>query len=211
MSFFNDENRKLADEIVARYPRRRSAMIPLLHLAQEQAGWITQDAMQEIASLVDSTPAEVLGTGSFYDMFKFHEVGKYVINICGTMSCQLLGADDLIHHAEERLGVKAGGTTSDGMFTLERAECQAACTEAPTLQINYRYKYRVSTTDFDRLVDQLAAGALVDEIPQHGVLARVRQSIPTDRSVGAADPADENEPPVWMISGAQLRPEGGGA
>jgi len=200
MSFFTDENRKLADEIVARYPRRRSAMIPLLHLAQEQAGWISQDAMKDIAKLVDSTPAEVLGTGSFYEMFKFHEVGKYVINICGTMSCQLLGSDDLIHHAEERLGVKAGGTTSDGMFTLERAECQAACTEAPTLQINYRHRYKVTADDFDQLVDQLAAGSLVDEIPQHGVLARVRQSIPADRSVGSVDPDDVNDAPVWMAS-----------
>ena len=137
---------------------------------------------------------------SFYEMFKFHEVGKYVINICGTMSCQLLGADDLMHHAEERLGVKAGGTTSDGMFTLERAECQAACTEAPTLQINYRHRYRMTTADFDKLVDELAAGGLVDEIPQHGVLARVRQSIPADRGVGSADPDDVSEPPVWMGS-----------
>lgn len=200
MTFFTDENRKLADEIVTRYPRRRSAMIPLLHLAQEQAGWITQDAMEEIATLVDSTPAEVFGTGSFYEMFKFHEVGKYVINICGTMSCQLLGADELLHHAEQRLGIKAGGTTSDKMFTLERAECQAACTEAPTLQVNYRHEYRMTTADFDRLVDELAAGRLSDEIPDHGVLARTRQSIPADRLVGAVDPDDVDGPPVWMPS-----------
>ena len=105
MSFFTDENRKLADEIVARYPRRRSAMIPLLHLAQEQAGWITTDAMEEIATLVDSTPAEVLGTGSFYEMFKFHPVGKYVVNVCTNISCQLLGGEELLEHAAEKLGV----------------------------------------------------------------------------------------------------------
>ncbi len=198
MSFFTDENQKLAAEIISRYPRRRSAMIPLLHLAQEQAGWITQEAMEEIAVLVDSTPAEVLGTGSFYEMFKFHEVGKYVINICGTMSCQLLGADELIQHAEERLGVRAGGTTSDKLFTLERAECQAACTEAPTLQVNYRHRYKMTIDDFDRLVDDLAAGQLSDEIPDHGVLARVRQSMPPDRTVGAVDPDDVDSPPVWL-------------
>jgi len=197
-TFFTDENRKLADEIIGRYPRRRSAMIPLLHLAQEQAGWINREAMQEIALLVDSTPAEVLGTGTFYEMFKFHEVGKYVINICGTMSCHLLGADELIHHAEQRLGIKAGATTSDKMFTLERAECQAACTEAPTLQVNYRHRYRVTPADFDKLIDDLAAGNLVDQIPHHGVLARVKQTIPADRSVGVADPDDIDEPPTWM-------------
>jgi len=197
-TFFTDENRKLADEIIGRYPRRRSAMIPLLHLAQEQAGWISQEAMQEIALLVDSTPAEVLGTGTFYEMFKFHEVGKYVINICGTMSCHLLGAEELIHHAEQRLGIKAGATTSDKMFTLERAECQAACTEAPTLQVNYRHRYRVTPADFDKLIDDLAAGTLVEQIPRHGVLARVKQIIPVDRSVGVADPDDIDGPPTWM-------------
>lgn len=197
-TFFTEENRKLADEIIGRYPRRRSAMIPLLHLAQEQAGWINQEAMREIAVLVGSTPAEVLGTGTFYEMFKFHEVGKYVINICGTMSCHLLGADELIHHAEQRLGIKVGATTSDKMFTLERAECQAACTEAPTLQVNYRHRYRMTTADFDKLVDDLAAGKLVDQIPDHGVLARVKQIIPLDRAVGVADPDDVDEPPTWM-------------
>lgn len=202
MTFFTDESRKLADEIISRYPRRRSAMIPLLHLAQEQAGWISQEAMQEIATLVGSTPAEVLGTGSFYEMFKFHEVGKYVINICGTMSCQLLGADELIHHAEQRLGVKSGGTTSDKMFTLERAECQAACTEAPTLQVNYRHRYKMTKESFDALIDDLAAGSLSDQIPPHGVLARERQSIPRDRLVGAVDPDDVDGPPLWM-GGAQ--------
>lgn len=198
MSFFTVENRRLADEIVGRYPRRRSAMIPLLHLAQEQAGWVSGPAMREIAEIVESTPAEVLGTGSFYEMFKFEEVGKYVINICGTMSCQLLGSDDLLHHAERRLGIKAGGTTSDKMFTLERAECQAACTEAPTLQVNYRYRYRVTAESFDQLIDDLAAGDLVSEIPDHGVLSRVRQSIPAEKWVGTVDPDLVDSPPSWM-------------
>ena len=84
----------------------------------------------------------MLGTCTFYEMFKMEPVGKYLVNICGTMSCALMGADELMHHAEHKLGVKAGGTTSDGLFTLEHAECQAACTEAPCLQVNYRYRFR---------------------------------------------------------------------
>ena len=198
MSFFTVDNRKLAAEIVGKYPRPRSAMIPLLHLAQEQSGWISEPAMQEIAEIVGSTTAEVLGTGSFYEMFKFEEVGRYVINICGTMSCQLLGADDLLHHAERRLGVKAGGTTSDKMFTLEKAECQAACTEAPTLQVNYRYRYHVTNESFDQLIDDLASGDLSSEIPDHGVLSRVRQSIPAEKFLGTVDPDLVDHPPVWM-------------
>lgn len=198
MSFFSEENRALAREIIDRYPKRRSAMIPLLHVAQEQAGWVTPEAMKEIAELVDTTPAEVLGTCSFYEMFKREPVGKYLVNICATMSCALAGATELMEHAEERLGVRAGGTTSDGMFTLASAECQAACTEAPCLQVNYRYRYRVDGEAFDQLVDDLAAGALDDEIPPHGVTARIRQHIPAERAVGAVPPEAVNEPPVWM-------------
>ena len=129
MTFFTDENLALAEEIIGRYPKARSAMIPLLHLAQEQEGWVTDDAMTQIGELVGTTSAEVLGTCSFYEMFKRHPVGKYVINICTTMSCALMGAGDLMKHAESRLNVKSGSTTPDGLFTLEGAECQAACTD----------------------------------------------------------------------------------
>ena len=200
MSFFTEENRSLVREIIGRYPKRRSAMIPLLHVAQEQAGWVTPEAMKEIAELVDTTPAEVLGTCSFYEMFKREPVGKYLVNICATMSCALAGATELMEHAEERLGVRAGGTTADGLFTLASAECQAACTEAPCLQVNYRYRYRVDGGAFDQLVDDLAAGALDDEIPPHGVTARTRQHIPAERAVGAVPPEAVNEPPVWMAA-----------
>lgn len=198
MSFFSEENRLLAREIIGRYPKRRSAMIPLLHVAQAQAGWVSPEAMVEIAELVDTTPAEVLGTCSFYEMFKREPVGKYLVNICATMSCALAGAAELMEHAEQRLGVRAGGTTPDGMFTLASAECQAACTEAPCLQVNYRYRYRVDAESFDQLVDDLAAGALEHEIPPHGVTARVRQRIPADRAVGAMPPDEINEEPVWL-------------
>ena len=202
MSFFTEENRALAREIIDRYPKRRSAMIPLLHVAQAQAGWVTPEAMKEIAELVETTPAEVLGTCSFYEMFKREPVGKYLVNICATMSCALAGATELMEHAEERLGVRAGGTTPDGMFTLASAECQAACTEAPCLQVNYRYRYRVDGEAFDQLVDDLATGALDDEIPPHGVTARTRQHIPAERAVGAVPPEAVDEPPVWMAVAA---------
>ena len=208
MSFFTEENRALAGEIIDRYPKRRSAMIPLLHVAQGQAGWVTPEAMTEIAELVDTTPAEVLGTCSFYEMFKREPVGKYLVNVCVTMSCALAGAVELMEHAEERLGVRAGGTTPDGMFTLASAECQAACTEAPCLQVNYRYRYRVDTEGFDRLIDDLASGSLDGEIPQHGITARVRQHIPADRAVGAVPPESVTEQPVWLAAPA---PNGAGS
>ena len=204
MSRLTDANVAIANEIIARYPRPKSALIPLLHLSQEQNGYITEAAMKHIAELVGVTPAEVLGTGSFYEMFKFEPVGKYVINICGTMSCALMGSEELLHHAEHRLGVKAGGTTADGMFTIEHAECQAACTEAPCLQVNYRYRFRMTTQQLDVLIDDLAAGKLAEEIPPHGTLARVRQHIPADRSVGAVPPEAPGQEPVWMNGKAAL-------
>jgi len=196
MKFFTEEHLELAGAIIARYPKPRSAMIPLLHLAQEQAGWITDDAMAEIAELVGTSSAEVLGTCSFYEMFKRSPVGKYVINICTTMSCALLGAGELMEHAERRLGVKAGGTTEDGMFTIEGAECQAACTEAPCLQVNYRHRYRVTSDQFDSMIEELASTN--HDVPDHGVLSRIRQHIPEDRFVGAVPPEDVVSSPAWM-------------
>ena len=110
----------------------------------------------------------------------------------------LLGAAELMHHAEETLGIKAGSTTSDGLITLQHAECQAACTEAPTLQVNYRHRYRVTPEDFDTLVDELRSGAHDADIPPHGTLARNRQQIPVDRAVGARDPEDVTDGPAWI-------------
>ena len=204
MARLSEDNLRLAKEIIGRYPRPRSAMIPLLHLAQEQNGYVTNDAMVHIGELVGATSAEVYGTASFYEMFKFEPVGKYLINICGTMSCALMGAEELMHHAEKALGVRIGGTTKDGLFTLERAECQAACTEAPCLQVNYRYRLRVTPADFDGLIADIRSGNLNDEIPVHGTLARARQHIPADRGVGAVPPESVTEAPAWMDGKAAL-------
>ena len=198
MSRLTEDNVRVAHEIISRYPRPRSATIPLLHLAQQQDGYVTNDAIRHIGELVGATSAEVLGTATFYEMFKFEPVGKYLVNICRTMSCALMGGEELMHHAEHRLGIKAGSTTPDGMFTLEHAECQAACTEAPTLQVNYRYRFRVTPETFDALIDDLAAGRLDSEIPAHGTVARIRQHIPAERGVGAVPPGDATTAPSWM-------------
>jgi NADH-quinone oxidoreductase subunit E len=178
MPRLTDSNVTIAKEIVGRYPRPKSALIPILHLAQEQDGYVSEDAMRHIAELLGITPAEVYGTATFYEMFKFEPVGRYCINVCTNISCQLLGGWELLEHAEHHLGIKSGSTTGDGLFTIEDVECIAACTEAPALQVNYRYRYRVTHDEFDRLVADLRAGNLGDEIPPHGTLARVRQRTP---------------------------------
>jgi NADH-quinone oxidoreductase subunit E len=198
MTRLSDSNVALAREIIARYPKKKSALIPLVHLSQEQNGYVTEEAMRHIAELVEVTPAEVYGTASFYEMFRFEPTGKYLVNICGTLSCALLGAHELMHHAEHSLGVRAGSTTADGLITLQHAECQAACTEAPTLQVNYRHRFRVTPADFDQLIDDLRAGRLDDEIPAHGTLGRNRQHIPADKAVGAVHPDDVTSGPAWI-------------
>jgi hypothetical protein len=114
-----------------------------------------------------------------------------------------MGAADVIHRAEQVLGIRVGDTTDDGLFTLEQAECQAACTEAPCLQVNYRYRYRVTPGQVEALIDDLRSGRLDGEIPPHGTVAKVRQRIPADREVGAVPPDDVTGPPAWMQGAAQ--------
>ncbi|MGH9270331.1 MAG: NAD(P)H-dependent oxidoreductase subunit E, partial [Ilumatobacteraceae bacterium] len=128
MARLSETNLLVAKEIIGRYPRPKSALISLLHLAQEQDGFVTNEAMTHVAELVGTTPADVYGTASFYEMFVFEPVGRYCINICTNISCQLLGAWELLEHAEHRLSVRPGGTTDDGLFTLGDVECIAACT-----------------------------------------------------------------------------------
>lgn len=197
MSRFTTENTSLAREIVERYPVARSALIPLLHLAQEQDGYVSEEAMEHIAELLDVTPAEVLGTCSFYEMFKREPVGEYLVNVCTNISCMLCGGEELLEHLEERLGIRAGSTTADGKFTLEDVECVAACTEAPCLQINYRYFHRVSHDQIDQVLDDLRAGRLAHEIPKHGTLSRVRQQVAAERRARVARP-EQNVEPVWL-------------
>ena len=203
MSRLDARNERLAQEIIARYPRPRSALIPLLHLAQEQDGYVADDAMEHIAELLGLTPAEVLGTCSFYEMFKREPVGRYLVNICTNLSCQLLGAEELLHHAEHTLGVRPGGTTDDGLITLEDVECIAACTEAPCLQVNYRYAYRVTPERFDQLVERIRSGAIADDVPAHGTLQQVRQHIPANRQGVIRRPEELTEAPAWFTSRTQ--------
>ncbi len=207
MARLTEPNLRTALEIIGRYPRPKSALIPLLHLAQEQDGYVAEDAMEHIGELIGITPAEVLGTCSFYEMFKLEPVGDYVVNVCTNIACMLLGGEELLHHLEDRLGVKPGSTTPDGAFTLEDVECIAACTEAPCLQVNYRYFYKVTPADADALLDDLRQGRRAHEVPKHGTLARVRQQIPAERRAGNAVPGQAEEP-AWHRAPA---PAEGGA
>jgi NADH-quinone oxidoreductase E subunit len=183
MARLTPENVQRANDLIALYPQARSALLPILHVAQEQDGWLTPDAMTHVAELLDLAPAEVYGTASFYDMFFTHPVGRYVVSVCTNVACMLNGAYELLEHAEERLGVAAGGTTDDGQFTLEDVECIAYCGEAPCLAVNWRFFGNLTNDDFDKLVDDLKAGRLADEVPPHGTLCRVPRRTPPPANV----------------------------
>jgi NADH-quinone oxidoreductase E subunit len=177
VSHLNDDVRRRADELVALYPEPRSALIPLCHLAQEQDGWLRPEAMEEIAELCGVTAAEVQGTASFYDMLHTEPVGTYVVAVCTNIACMLSGALELLEHAESTLGIRHGGTTSDGVFTLEESECLADCDRTPCVQVNHRYVGAQTPETFDTLVADLRAGALAETVPHHGTLVRVRRSV----------------------------------
>ncbi len=165
-----------ARQLIALYPEPRSALIPLCHLAQEQDGWLTPEAMVDIAGLVGVTPGEVLGTASFYDMLHTEPVGTYVVAVCTNIACLLGGAAELLEHAEGSLGVGSGGTTPDGTVTLEEAECLADCDRAPCVQVNHRYVGAQTPDSFDRLIAELRSGGRDADIPPHGTLIRVRRT-----------------------------------
>ncbi|MGH9303731.1 MAG: NAD(P)H-dependent oxidoreductase subunit E, partial [Acidimicrobiales bacterium] len=134
MAGLSTDNLRRAELTVACYPHRRSALIPLCHLAQAQDGYLTEESMQDIAGLCGVSAAEVRGTASFYEMLHTAAVGRYVIAVCTNIACMLAGAYSLVSYAEERLGVRLGQTTADGMFALEDAECLAGCDQAVCVQ-----------------------------------------------------------------------------
>ena len=177
MSHLTPELLERARELVELYPEPRSALIPMCHLAQEQDGWLRPEAMSEIADLCGVTAAEVRGTATFYDMLHTEPVGTYVVSVCTNIACLLAGAAEFLEHAEAALGVRAGGTTPDGVFTLEEAECLADCDRTPCVQVNHRYVGGQTAESFDQLVVDLRRGALADTIPPHGTLVRVRRSV----------------------------------
>jgi NADH-quinone oxidoreductase subunit E len=173
----NEENVLRARELIALYPQKRSALIPALHLLQEQDGYLSPDGIEHIAELIDLTPAEVRGTASFYEMLHLKPVGRYLVAVCTNIACMLAGAYELLDHMEEQLGVSLGGTTTDGMFTLEDTECLALCGNAPCLVVNWRYFGDVTPEGWDTLSADLVAGRLDDEVPPHGTLNRVRRAV----------------------------------
>lgn len=136
MGVFTEEMMKEAENIIAQYPQRKAAIMPLLWLVQEKLGYIPKEAINEVAELTGTTPTHVEAVVKFYEMFHEHPVGKYQLMLCTNVSCLLRGADKTLQKLKEVLGIEVGETTPDGLFTLEEVECLAACDKAPVLLVN---------------------------------------------------------------------------
>ncbi len=143
------------DELIAKYPVRRSALIPALHIAQEEAGYISPDVVREIAGIFELAPNEVYEVVSFYTMLFKAPVGKYVLQVCTNISCLLCDSEGIMAHLQKRLGIKPGETTPDNRFTLLEVECLASCGTAPVVQINDDYHECLTPEKLDRILDSL--------------------------------------------------------
>ncbi|MDX2196850.1 MAG: NADH-quinone oxidoreductase subunit NuoE [Cytophagales bacterium] len=152
---FTDEAMKVAQKHLSKYPegKQKSAILPLLHLAQHEFGWLSSDVMDYVATLMNIQPIEVYEVATFYSQYYTTPVGKYVFEVCRTSPCWLRGAEDIIEYLENRLGIKAGGTTPDGMFTLKTVECLAACGSAPVMQCGLPYHEHLTPEKCEQIIE----------------------------------------------------------
>lgn len=155
MFVFTDEAEQKIEKIMAKYPpeHKRSAILPLLHLAQDQEGYVTPEAMEEIGRRLDVSPAYVEGVCTFYTMYFTKPVGRNVIRFCHNISCKLNRSDELIQYTSQKLGIQVGETTSDKRFTLLKEECLAACSEAPMMMVNKTYHVNLTESKIDQILE----------------------------------------------------------
>jgi NADH-quinone oxidoreductase subunit E len=154
---FSEEKLAKVHEIVARYPegKQKSALIPVLHLAQEEnGGWLSAEAMDYVAGLLQLTPIEVYEVATFYSMYNLKPVGRYLFEVCQTGPCMLNGSDDIIAYIKQTLGIAVGETTQDGMFTLKTVECLGACGYAPMMQLGKFYKEHLTKEKVDQIIEE---------------------------------------------------------
>jgi NADH-quinone oxidoreductase subunit E len=145
--------------LLDKYPHRLSAVMPLMYLAQEAYGYLSREAMEDVANVLDISPTHVLSLAGFYTLYYEHPIGKYVLEVCNDLPCALRGADEFLAMASHKLGVPVEGTTADGLFTLKAVMCLAACDKAPMLQCNLIYHENLDEAKFDALISRLRAEA----------------------------------------------------
>lgn len=152
---FSDKTKKKIEEILSRYPRKEAAILPVLHLTQQEFGFISSKEEKLVADILGIKPIEVREVVSFYTMLLRQPVGKYHIQVCTNLSCSLMGAEKLIDYLKEKLGIEPGQTTQDEKFTLTTVECLGACELAPSMMINFDYHGNLDKKKIDEILDKL--------------------------------------------------------
>ncbi len=162
---FNDTQLKEFDRLVARYPegKQKSALLPVLHLAQDSfGGWLSSETMDYVAELLRIEPIEVYEVATFYSMYNLKPVGKYMFEVCQTGPCMVSGSDNIIDYIKEKLNIKIGETTPDGLFTLKTVECLGACGYAPMMQLGKTYREHLTKERVDSIIDECRKNAAVN-------------------------------------------------
>ncbi|WP_068597780.1 NADH-quinone oxidoreductase subunit NuoE family protein [Vaginella massiliensis] len=155
---FSEATQHKVNQLIARYPegKQKSALIPLLHIAQEEfGGWLDVPHLDYVAKVLNILPVEVYEVASFYTMFNLNPVGKYVLEVCQTGPCMLRGSDQIIEHIKKKLDIIEGGTSADGLFTLKTVECLGACGYAPMMQLGKTYRENLTIEKVDELLEEL--------------------------------------------------------
>ncbi|MCC7140706.1 MAG: NAD(P)H-dependent oxidoreductase subunit E [Candidatus Eisenbacteria bacterium] len=160
---FSPSAQKEFEELITRYPNKQAAVLPTLWLAQREFGWISMEAVDYVAGLCELAPSHVYGVVSFYTMYNRRPVGKYLLQLCTNLSCQLMGAEEILAALEQKLGVGLNDTTSDAMFTLLEVECLADCEHAPMIQVNDTFIGPLTPASAGQLIDDLRAKGLPPE------------------------------------------------
>jgi NADH-quinone oxidoreductase subunit E len=197
----SEKNLARAEELIARYPQRRSALLPLLFLLQAEDGYVSPAGVAQVAGLLDLTRAEVGAVATFYTMLRRRPVGKYVVSVCKTLSCQMRGSREIAAALSERLDTPLGGTDPTGMVTVEEVECLAACDGAPVVQVNTENYERLDTDQALALLDKL----LRDEVPPPTLAAEGAVTEPSSaclhwRLAGLGDPPPELANPPYQAT-----------
>jgi NADH-quinone oxidoreductase subunit E len=150
-----DKHRNAIEHHLSKYPDRRSAVMPLLYIAQEEYGYITPEAMEEVAEIVGVDVTHIKGVIGFYTMYYDQPKGKYLLQICTDLPCALRGAEEFSEHVCQSLGVHPGETTEDGLFTVENVMCLAACDKAPMMQVNFHYYENLDLDKANKIIEEL--------------------------------------------------------
>lgn len=202
-----DATRAQMREIIARYPHARSALLPMLHLVQAEDGHVTAEGITMCAEEVGVTPAEVAAVATFYTMYKRHDVGEYHVGICINPGCGLLGGDELWQMTCDKLGIGDHEVTEDGRFSLERIECQAACTHAPVVTVNWEFLDDQTPESLREALDTLAAGG--ELVATRGPVIRTFED--TERTLAGFDDGLADAPAVddKMLAGLRVARERG--